>query len=112
MLTTAAAIITQTKPYEISAMSIHSVVKLNFSRLSVCLYNAPPQMTSHNALLLSMTLACYFRLPQIKIGMRSLCGQLTCTLFYQTIKHHIYDIPLQCKYVVSVHYKQEYWALL
>ena len=43
MLSTAAAIITQTKPYEISAMSILSVVKLNFSRLSVCLHNAPPQ---------------------------------------------------------------------
>ena len=38
MLSTAAAIITQTKPYEIFAMSIHSVVNLNFSRLSVCLH--------------------------------------------------------------------------
>ena len=51
MLSTAAAIIAQTKPFEISAMSIHSVVKLNFSHLSVCLHNAPPQwhqMTAGN----------------------------------------------------------------
>ena len=36
---------------QISTMFIHSVVKLNFSRLSVFLHNAPPQwhqMTSHN----------------------------------------------------------------
>ena len=31
----------QTKPFEISALSIHSVVKLNFTRLSVCFYNTP-----------------------------------------------------------------------
>ena len=50
MLSAGAAIIMQTKPYEIFPMSIHSVVKLNFSRLPVGLHNAPPQrrqMTSH-----------------------------------------------------------------
>ena len=94
MLSTAAAIFTQTKPYEI-AMSMRSFVKLNFSRLSVCLHNAPPQrhqMTSHNVILLT-SLARYI-MCHIKFGMRSLCGQLTCALFYQTNKHHIYDTPL------------------
>ena len=43
MLSTASTIITQKETYEISAMSIHSVVKLNFSRLSVYLHNAVPQ---------------------------------------------------------------------
>ena len=49
MLSTAAAIIMQTKSYEISAMSINTVVKLKVTRLSVYLLNAPliwRQMTS------------------------------------------------------------------
>ena len=103
MLSTAAAICTQTKPYEISTMSIHSVVKLNFSRLSVCLHNAPPQrcqMTSHN-LNFSTSLTHYITLRQIKVGMGSLYGQLTCALFYQTYKHHIYDTALLRRSVVS-----------
>ena len=37
--------------------------------------------------------------------MRPLCGQMTCALFYQTNKHHNYDTPLLCRYVVSLHYK-------
>ena len=43
MLSAAAAIITQTKPYEISAISIHSIVKLNFSHRggSVVEYRTP-----------------------------------------------------------------------
>ena len=62
MLSTAAAIIMQTKLYEISARSKHSVVKLNFSRLSVCLHNAPPQrlqMTSHNVTFIDVISALY-----------------------------------------------------
>ena len=62
LLSKAAAIITQTKPYEISTMSIHSVVKLNLSRLSVCLHNAPPQrcqMTSHNVTFMEVISALY-----------------------------------------------------
>ena len=114
MLSTAAAIITQKKkkkknPYEISAMSIHAIVKLNFSHLSLCLHNASPQrhqMTSHYALPLLTSLAHYITLLQIKIGMRSFCGQLTCALFYHTNKHHICDTPLLCRYVVSLHYKK------
>ena len=41
----------KSKSYKISALLIHSVVKLNFSGLSVCLCNAPSiwrQMMSHN----------------------------------------------------------------
>ena len=101
----------QTKPYEISAMLIHSVVKVNFSCLSVCLHNSPPQrrqMTSHNTLLLLTSLACYIMLRQIEIRMRSLCGQLTCALFYQTNKRHIYDTPVEYRYVVSLNYKIMY----
>ena len=93
MLSTAAGIITQTKSYEISAMSINSVVKLNFSRLSVCLHNAPPQrrqMTSHNVAFIDV----------ISALKRSLCGHLTCALFYQTNLYHIYNTPLRCRYVV------------
>ena len=40
ILSTTAAIITQTKSYEISTILIHTAVKLNFTRFSVCLRNA------------------------------------------------------------------------
>ena len=66
MLSTAAAIIMQTKPYEISAMSIHSVVKLNFSRLSVCSHNNPLQryqMTLHNVAFIDIISALYHVAP-------------------------------------------------
>ena len=108
MLSTAVAIITRRKPNEISARSIHSVVKLNFFRLSVCLHKAPPQrgqMTSHNVTFIDVISARYTTVRQIEIGMRSLCGQLTCALFYQTNKHPIYDTHLRCRYVVAFHYK-------
>ena len=55
-------------------------------------------MLHHNGvtmLLLLKSLARYITLRQIEIGMRSLCGQFTCALFYQTNKPHIYDTPSQ-----------------
>ena len=58
------------------------------------------------------SLAHYITLCQIKIRIRSLCGQLTCALFYQTNKHHVYDTTSRCRYVVSLHYKDQIQNLL
>ena len=74
MLSTDAAIIMKTKPYEISSMSIDSIVKLKFSCLSVCLHNDPAQwrqMTPNNVTFIDVISARYITLRQIKIGMRS-----------------------------------------
>ena len=89
MLSIAAVIITQTKSYEISAMSINTVVKQKFIRLSVCLLNAPPiwhQVTSALRHFFDV-MALYIKLHFTKIEMRSLFRQ-------QTNKHHIHVIPL------------------
>ena len=62
MLSTAAAIITPAKSYEISAISIHYVVNLNFTHLSVSLHDALSkwcQMTSHNNTFIDVIGALY-----------------------------------------------------
>ena len=69
--------------YEISLLSIHFVVKLNWNSFSVCLRGVVSkwhQMTSRNVLLLT-SLSCYITLRFIKIEMRCLFSQWRCALF-------------------------------
>ena len=102
MLSTAEAIIMRTISYDISAVLIYCVVKLNFTRLSVCLLIALAgyrPKTSHNVII-DITGALYHVAP-IKIEMRSLFVQLICALFYRTNKRHIYVTPLRSSYFVS-----------
>ena len=91
-----AAIITPAKCYEISAMSIHSVVKLNFSRRSVCLHNALFKwslMTSHNVTFID-DICALFHVALIKIQMRSLFGQFRHMLYFINQINVIFMRPL------------------
>ena len=106
MLSTIAAIITQTKLYEISAMSIQSVVKLNFSRLSVCLRNAPPQwrqMTSHNVTFIDVISALYHIASNqnrnaVFMWSVDICFILNMCFYY---KHNIYPFTMQIRCVIT-----------
>ena len=109
MLSTAAAIITQTKSYEIAAMSIQSVVKLNFSRLSVCLHNAPPQqrqMTTHNVTFIDVICVLYHVASNQNRNAVFMWSDDMC--FILPNKHRIYEISLRCRFVVSLHYRVHY----
>ena len=77
MLSAAAGIITQIKSYEISPMSINTVVKLKVTRLSVYLLNAPPIWRQMTSLLhrFFYVMARYIALHCTKIEMRSLFGK-------------------------------------
>ena len=103
-LSTAAEIIMQTKSYESSTMSLHSVVKLNLTWLSGCFVTPCRNCVKwrHLTLFLLTSLASYITLREIKIEMRSLFSQLTRALFYRTNKRHSYATPLWNSYFESL----------
>ena len=106
ILSTAVAIIRRTKSYEISTVSIHSVVKLNFNHHSVCLCYA----VSHPVKWYHVTFFywCHWRGISRCIKSKSKCGLYFVSwydivlYFCQTNKCHIYEMPLRSSYFVSI----------
>ena len=99
ILSTASAIITHLKSYEHSVMSIYSLVKFNFSRLSVnvALYlNGLKQLKCFVAFLTSWHIISHSVLP------KSRC----CLYVVNRHKHHIYYTPLWSSYCMRLHYEK------
>ena len=111
ILLTVAAIITQTKPYEISAMSTHSVVKLDFIRLYVCLPNGPSQwrrMTSHNVTLIDVIGTLYhFALEQNRNAV-FIWSVDVCFIFIEQInvifRRPLYEAVSLCHCIINLKY--------
>ena len=73
---------TPAKSYEVSAISIHFVVKLNLSRLSVYFHNALSKwrhMTSNNVTFIDVIGALYY--VALHQNRNAVFGQLTGVLF-------------------------------
>ena len=101
MLSTAAAIINKTL-WNLRYVD-NSVINLNFSHLSVCLLNVPPQrsqMASHNVTFIDVISALYHVASNQTRNAVFMWSVDMCFIL-----PNIYITPLLCRYVVSLHYK-------
>ena len=92
----------QTQSYEISYMSMHSVVRLNFT-YSMCLCNDISKWLK--------TKSCKVTFIDVNGCFESKSKRIlymlvdVCFIFYRTNKRHIYATPLRSSYFVSLHSK-------